>query len=308
VFAADQVAFKPGSGKIAVEIDGKPFTNYYYQWRQASPFLHPLSTTTGKTVTRGFPVERVEGESNDHVWHHGLWYAHGDINGVDFWREPTGDPVQDKKAPLPFGRFVVKGEPKTAGVGKSGTITGEFDMAGPGNNVLGTLMESLTFSRQGTNNVIDVHVTLLADRGVPLKMGDTEEGSLGLRFADEFRQDRGATLANSQGLVTTEKIWGKRARWVDYSTTLKGEKVGVAILDHPKNPKHPTYWHARGYGLCAANPFGEHDFHNDKSRDGSITIPKDGKLEFRYRVVIHTGDAESAKVAELWAAYQKEKP
>jgi Methane oxygenase PmoA len=116
--------------------------------------------------------------------------------------------------------------------------------------------------------------------------------------------ERGATLSNSDGLVTTEKIWGKRAKWVDYSTTLKGQKAGVAILDHVKNPKHPTYWHARGYGLCAANPFGEHDFHNDKSRDGSVTIPKDGKLEFRYRVVIHPGDAKDAKVEELSAAFK----
>jgi len=91
---------------------------------------------------------------------------------------------------------------------------------------------------------------------------------------------------------------------VDYTTTLKGQRVGVAIFDHPENPKYPTYWHARGYGLCAANPFGEHDFHNDKSREGSVTIPKGGELEFRYRVMIHPGDAREAKVDELSARYK----
>ena len=183
-------------------------------------------------------------------------------------------------------------------------LTAELDLMTPEKKSLGTIVESITFSRRGANHIVDLHVTLRADQGVPLKMGDTEEGSLGLRFADEFRQDRGATLLNSDGLVTTEKIWGKRAKWVDYSTMLKGQKVGVAIFDHAKNPKHPTYWHARGYGVCAANAFGEHDFYNDKSRDGSMTIPQGGKLEFRYRVVIHPGDAKDAKVEELSAAFK----
>ena len=302
--AAGPVVFKSEPGKVAVEIDGKPFTNYYYNWKTANPFLHPLKTTTGLTVTRGFPVEKIEGESSDHIWQHGLWYSHGDINGVDFWREITGDPAQDKKFPMPVGHLVPKSEPKTASKGNSGMLTAELDLMTPEKKSLGTIVESITFSRQGANHIVDLHVTLRADQGVPLKMGDTEEGSLGLRFADEFRQDRGATLLNSDGLVTTEKIWGKRAKWVDYSTMLKGQKVGVAIFDHAKNPKHPTYWHARGYGVCAANAFGEHDFYNDKSRDGSVTIPQGGKLEFRYRVVIHTGDARDAKVEELSAAFK----
>ena len=304
VAIAGPVVFKPAPGKIAVEIDGKLFTNFYYGWKTANPFLHPLMTSSGLAVTRAFPVEKIDGESSDHIWHHGLWYSHGDINGMDFWRETTGDPTQDSKFPLPVGRMIAKVEPKTAVREDSGTLTAELDLMTSDNKSLGTVLESFTFSRQGVNHVVDVQVTLRADRGVALNMGDTEEGSLGIRFADEFRQDRGATLLNSDGLVTTEKIWGKRAKWVDYSTTLKGQKVGVAILDHPKNPKYPTYWHARGYGLCAANPFGEHDFHNDKSRDGGVTIPKGGELEFRYRVMIHPGDAREAKVEEVSAEYK----
>jgi hypothetical protein len=143
-------------------------------------------------------------------------------------------------------------------------------------------------------------MTIFADKGVALKLGDTEEGTFGLRLADEFREDHGATLLNSDGLTGSAKIWGKRAKWVDYTSTIAGQKCGVAIFDHPSNPKHPTYWHARNYGLNAANPFGEHDFYKDKSRDGSMTIPAGGKLEFRYRVVIHPGDAAEAQVEKLY--------
>jgi Family of unknown function (DUF6807) len=99
---------------------------------------------------------------------------------------------------------------------------------------------------------------------------------------------------NSDRLTGTDRIWGKRAKWVDYSAKLKGETAGVLILDHPSNPKYPTFWHARGYGLNAANPFGEHDFFSDKTRDGGITIPAAGSLTFGYRVVIHSGPADTA--------------
>mgnify|MGYP001073395924 FL=1 len=94
---------------------------------------------------------------------------------------------------------------------------------------------------------------------------------------------------------------------MDYSTVVGDEKVGVTIIDHPGNPKYPTYWHARGYGLCAANPFGERDFLKDKTRDGSLTVPAGGSLTFRYRVLIHPGSVEPADAARWAADFAKEK-
>ncbi|MBA3441102.1 MAG: PmoA family protein [Pyrinomonadaceae bacterium] len=299
-----QVSFKQSPNKIDVEIAGKPFTTLYYDAKWPKPFLHPLRASSGTIVTRGFPLEKIEGESNDHFWHRGLWFAHGDINGIDFWREASGDPAKDAKLPLPVGRIVSKAQPKTTNGKNEGTITTDFNLVAPDSKVVGTLREQYTFRRVGQNNIIDLQATILADQGTSLKMGDTEEGLLGFRFADEFRQDRGATLSNSEGLKGTENIWGKRARWVDYSTTIKGEKTGVVIFDHPQNPKHPTFWHARGYGLNAANPFGEHDFYNDKSRDGSLTIPAGKDLSFRYRVVIHPGTVESLGADQLFTAFK----
>jgi hypothetical protein len=254
-------------------------------------------------VTRNYPVEKIPGESTDHIWHHGIWYGHGDINGVDFWREFTGNPTEDAKFRLPIGRFVLKGKPQLKTSGSAGTITADFDLVRPDKTSLGTVRQVFTIRRSGSDNLIDAVITISADRGIALKMGDTEEGSFGLRFADEFREDRGAILTNSDGLKGTAKIWGKRARWVDYSTSIKGEQLGVSIFDHPQNPKHPTYWHARGYGLCGVNPFGEHDFHNDKTRDGSVTIPAGKNLVFRYRVVVHTGHGDASNIEKLFVAF-----
>jgi hypothetical protein len=298
--AQGRVSFKEGNKTVEVEIDGKPLATFHYEDNWLKPFLHAVRASSGTVVTRGYPLEKIAGESSDHFWHHGIWYGHGDINGVDFWREFTGDPKEDAKFKLPIGRFVMKGKPRLKGGRESGTLSVELDLVRPDKAGLGTIREVFTFRRQGADNLIDAEVTISADRGTALKMGDTEEGALGLRFADEFKEDRGAILTNSNGLKGTNQIWGKQARWVDYSTTIKGEQVGVSILDHPQNPKHPTYWHARGYGLCAANPFGEHDFYNDKTRDGSLTIQAGRTLTFRYRVVFHAGTGDAAQIEQLF--------
>ena len=294
VGAEHAVSFKHGTDRVDVEMDGEPLTTFYHGAEWDKPFLHPLRTLSGIVVTRGFPVEKIEGETTDHLWHRGLWYGYEDINEVDFWRELSEDKT---------GRIVSRSTPTTATNRHSGTLTSQSDLVSPDRKVLGTLQEEFTFRASGTNIFIDARLTLSADRGVSLKMGDAEDGGFALRLADEFRQDRGAILLNSNGLIGTENIWGKRARWVDYSTKLKGQKVGVAMFDHPHNAQHPTYWHARGRGSCVANPFGARAFLGDKSQDGSMTILAGSRLELRYRVVIHPGDAREADLERVYADY-----
>ena len=106
-------------------------------------------------------------------------------------------------------------------------------------------------------------------------------------------------IVNSSGLIDGA-AWGKPARWVDYSAPIAGRTIGVAAFDHPTNLRHPALWHAREYGLCAANPFGIHDFTGAPPGSGDYTIPAGGTLELRYRFVFHTLDAEGARVEERW--------
>ena len=301
--AQGKVSFKEGTQKVDIEINGQPLATFHYEDTWLKPFLQAVRSASGTIVTRGYPFDKIAGESNDHFWHHGIWYGHGDINGIDFWREFTGNATEDAKFKLPIGRFVIKGKPQLKMSRESGSLSAAFDLMRADKTSLGTIREVFTFRRSGNDNVIDAEITVSADRGVALKMGDTEEGSLGLRFADEFKEDRGAILTNSDGLKGAANIWGKRARWVDYSTSIKGEQLGVSIFDHPKNPKHPTFWHARGYGLCGVNPFGEHDFFNDPKRDGSLTIPVGKKLVFRYRLVIHAGAGDASNIEKAFGAF-----
>lgn len=293
--AAAQVSFHSSPGRIEIHIDGKPFSNLYDGAERAQPFLHPLRAASGVAVTRGYPVKTIEGESRDHHFHHGLWFTHSDINGVDFWRD---------QGPEQTGRMVAIRKPAAS----RDTLSGQYILTAPGGGKVGAIEQTFRFAAHGALRIVDVQVTLRADQGAALKLGDTEEAGLGFRFRDEFREDRGAVLSNSEGLVGSRNIWGKRAAWVDYSTVVDKERVGVTIFDHPGNPRYPTYWHARNYGFCAANAFGERSFTRDALRDGTLRVPEGGSVTFRYRVVVHPGGIGDFDAAPWAASFAKEQP
>jgi hypothetical protein len=113
-------------------------------------------------------------------------------------------------------------------------------------------------------------------------------------------------IVNSEG-VRDGATWGKRAKWVDYYGPADGKQVGMAIFDHPSNPRHPTWWHVRDYGLFAANPFGVHDFEKKPAGEGDMKVPAGQSVTWRYRFYLHEGDEKAGKVAEAYEAYAASK-
>ena len=136
-----------------------------------------------------------------------------------------------------------------------------------------------------------------------MKFGDTKEGTFAVRLTTALEERRTGRMVNAEGASGEKSVWGKRSAWVDYAGELEGEKLGIAFLDHPANPRHPTWWHSRAYGLFAANPFGQHDFENDKTKDGSLSLAAGESVRFRYRVIIHPGDAAAAGIAGQFSKY-----
>lgn len=288
---SQSVSFKQETGKIEIWVDGQPFTTYYFEGYK-KPIFFPLRAASGTIVTRGYPmITGVPGEAQDHPHHKGLWFTHGDVNGVDFWSET------DKTGKIVHRKFVaVKGGPKR------GVLRSENDWVTPaGETVLREIREVTVHSRPGVRVMdFDLKLTALVDS---VKFGDTKEGSFGMRLAQPFSDKNGGQLENAQGGQGEKECWGKPADWVDYTAKINGESVGVAIFDHPASFRHPSHWHVRGYCLFAVNPFGLHDFYNDKTKDGSHTLKKGQSMNFRYRVYIHPGNTQEAKIAEQYKAY-----
>lgn len=242
-------------------------------------------------------MEKVEGETKDHPHHRGLWFTHGDVNKVDFWMNEKGSRGRS-------GVIDLEKIEKVQGGKKQGTIAASFIWKTPEGEPLLREHRTMVFHSAPDVRIIDFDVTFTA-MPESVKFGDTKEGFFAIRLRDELIERKGGALVNAEGAKGMRQVWGKPSPWNDYSGTLEGKTVGVAIFDHPTNPKHPTYWHSRDYGLFAANALGEHDFFNDKTRDGGITLAKGAKLRFRYRVLIHEGDAAAAGIAKRWEEYKK---
>jgi hypothetical protein len=303
--AGAQVKITPGPEKIAVEINGKPFTDFYIGGDVSKPALWPLRAASGTYVTRAWPLEKAEDEANiakpDHPHQRGMWFAHAKVNGLDFWNIA---PLDQRPYNQPDrGKIVLNKLGEVKGGQKQGSIAATFDWKDHDGKTLLTESRVMTFYADKDLRTIDFDITLMAREKVTF--GDEKDGLFGVRIRPVL-QEQGGTghITNADGQAGEKAVWGKPSNWCDYSGEIAGEKVGIAILDNPANPGHPVRWHARGYGLFAANPFAHGSM--DKSEHETPTALEAGNsLRFRYRMIIHPGDAKSADIAGQWAKYAK---
>ncbi len=305
---------------LRVELNGKLFTEYYYT-NVPRPFCYPIIGPGGVAMTRNFPMAKVPGEEFDHPHHRSLWFGHGPVNGVDVWTEKATT-----------GRIRHRGFADISSGVNEGFIKTLNDWVAPDGKVLCSDEQTVRF-RAPTNGVItlDFEITIHASNG-DVTFGDSKEGSFAIRVAESMRvlqpmkrgeparagkghivlstgeRDNGVSAAAAKDAKREAVTWGKRAAWCDYYGPVDDKIVGFAILDHPSNPRHPTWWHVRDYGLFAANPFGQHDFESLKDHHaGDLKIATGQSITFRYRVIIHEGDEKQARIAAHFEEFAKTK-
>jgi hypothetical protein len=281
--------------RLRIELNGELFTEYFFK-DTPRPYFYPLIGPGKAHMTRNWPMQNPPGEEHDHPHHRSLWFAHIDLNKHDFWSEAKG-----------FGKIVHDGFDEIKSGEESGVIRSKDKWVASDGTVVCT--DDRTFRvyapKEGSERMFDFEVTIHASNG-ELTFGDNKDGMMAIRLAETMRLKGGhGHIVNSEG-VRDDTAWGKRANWCDYYGPVDGKTVGVAIFDHPSNPRHPTWWHVRDYGLFAANPFGRHDFEklSDKSA-GNLKVPAGESITFRYRFLIHDGDEKEGKVAANYEAYVK---
>lgn len=291
--AAGQVTLTQADGKLRIEINGELFSEYHYE-KVSRPFFHPVIGPGGARMTRDWPIlEGNADEAQDHPHHRSLWYAHGDVNGHDFWSE------SDKAGTIAHEKFL---ETRS---GKTGIIKSRNRWVAKDGTIICTDERTISI-RPGARGAryLDFDITLQASHG-DITLGDTKEGSMAIRLAPTIRL-KGKVgkghIINSQG-TTDGKTWGDRAKWCDYYGPVNGKTVGVAIFDHPENPRHPTWWHVRDYGLFAANPFGVHDFEKKAPGTGDLKVPSGKSVTFRYRFYFHEGTPQQADIEKRYQEY-----
>jgi hypothetical protein len=319
-----EVLAHPADRRVDVTVDGKPFTSYAWPERVTKPILYPIRTARGTIVTRGFPLDTRPGERVDHTHQVGYWFTYGDVDGVDFWGNSEAIPPEERaKMGVIRQREVV--------ASKSGAGHGELEVRAdwvmPGGAVALEETTRFSFRADALSRTID-RITTLSSKG-KVTFRDTKEGMLGIRVARSLEQpaDKPEVFSDATGKPTAvpvldntgvtglytsseglkgDAVWGKRARWMALSGHVGDEDVVLLLLDHPKNPGHPTYWHARGYGLFAANPFGPKAFSNGKEEERPYAIDSGQPAVFRHRLAILPGPFSADAAEAAWKAFASE--
>lgn len=312
--AQDGVTITKDKDTLEFKIGKALVSKYHFAEKVAKPYFWPMNAPGDIPVTRAWPMlEGEPKETKDHVHQKSAWFCHGDVipegielkqrvkgvDGVDFWSENVN-----------AGKIVCVevGTPKN----------------GPKHSMVSTRNEWRT--ADGTKIMDETRVIHLQDLGdsrlfvleidlhasvCPITFGDTKEGSMGVRVNDEMMVKNGGAFFNAEGKKVSDPksdapIWGTRSVWCDYVGMVRGKQVGVAVFDDPAN-KTPSCWHARGYGLLAANPFGRNrsGFPEMKGKDDLVKLAKGDHLKLRYGILLHTGDTKEGKVAEAFETFKK---
>lgn len=275
---------RPEQGKVDIYMGGQFFTSYLYEHELLNkPVLFPLMSANGQTLTRGYPLATREGESTDHTHHHGIWFNHGEVNGIDFWNAGRTPPVSGVR----YGKIEHTQFQQIQSGNKGQLIVNKTwvdDNAAP---VLDE-QTTYTFSGDDKTRVITLAIELTA-RESDIHFEDSKEALFGIRVADELRintgEFSGATghYRNSEGVEGYPDVWGKRASWMQLAGELENAKISLIIFDDIANINHPPHWMARDYGLFAVNNLGSKAYGDTPL---NYVLPQHQSQTFRYQIIV----------------------
>jgi hypothetical protein len=310
---------KDAEKKVDVMVDGHLFTSYIYPDNIKKPVLYPLTTPQGTRITRKFPLEPSVGERIDHPHHVGLWFNYGDVNGLDFWN--NSDSIRPEKR----NRYGTIQHQKILSM-HDGRLEVLMHWVSPEGRILLKEHTIFVFQAIGDEYSIDRITTLTAVDG-DVSFKDNKEGVLGIRVRRELElpADKPDIFTDAKGIPTMVKVlnnegvngqylnangvegldcWGKRADWMVLSSHIDKEDISLVVLDHPQNVGYPTYWHARGYGLFAANPLGQAVL--SEGKESLNFILKNGEsVIFKHRIIIANHKCSKMELDSKFTAFSK---
>jgi hypothetical protein len=310
--------------QVDILVSGKLFTSYLYTDKISNlkkPVLFPVIASNGAIITRGFPLETRPGERIDHPHHIGMWLNYGEVNDLDFWGHSDATPPERAHRMGVIRHRQIK---HAEGGEGNGILEVSMDWLKPdGTVILGEITRFIVRATEHTR-IID-RITKLTAVKESVLFNDTKEGMFAIRVnrALEHPSDKPVVLSDIHGNTTNVPVldntgvtghylsssgiegmdvWGKRSKWVALSGEIDKEKVSVVIFDHPTNVGYPMYWHARGYGLFAANPLGQNVFSKGKE-SMNLTLQPGKSVIFTYRTLILTEEAIAEKIEKDYVKF-----
>lgn len=304
---SDGLTVEPTEAGAKVLVDGELFAEYVTD-AGTQPSVWPIIGPSGHEMTRSLPLGPARpAERNDHPHHRSLWFAHGDVNGHDFWHLPEDPATGPRIAHREFVRSGLDESGLPVLVAENDWMVGDQRLLSDERTLRFGVVEP---GDPGSPRYLDFSVRLMASDG-PVEFGDTKEGSFAVRVPGPMKLDAGlgGRVFNSRGEGNAD-AWGRPARWVAYEGPLEVAADGalpalggVVIMTHPDGFRPACRWHVRGYGLFAANPFGESDFPQAETTQGAVALEQGGELFLAYRVVFYSGSADIEAIDRWYDLY-----
>jgi hypothetical protein len=277
VSAAKISAVKVGS-KINVTIDNKFFTSYIFSDDEKYPFFFPVNSPgSGGSVTSM--------RNGEYPHHSSLFFGCDLLNGGNYWQEG-----------LERGRIISVNAEIVKQGGDTVIITDECIWSRPGAD--SPVKDYRTITITAPSDAIyqidfEINMEILTD--VTIKK--TNHSLFSVRIASDLSVKNGGTMINAEGLKSEKETFGKKSSWMDYYGKRGDSIEGLAIFQNPANPWFLSPWFTRDYGFISPTPM-------FWPENGIDTILKKGTvLKLRYRVLVHTGDHNQAKIAEAYRKY-----
>jgi hypothetical protein len=272
---------------LSCVLDGKTLWTLNHAKEEGKPYFHPVCLGGGTALTWLRP--------GDHIWHRALWFSWKFINKLNYWEEDKSGKSQGASDIVDM-----KFEERDGGV----AITMNLDYHPHGKpSVLKEVRRiaisppdaegcyrmdwRMTWTAQGEDAVLDRTPTK-ADGG-PAWGGYAGLSFRAVQAMTEYQAFDSEGRKNLEG-------HGQKARWLDFSGVVNKETkqaAGVAMFDHPSNPRHPTPWF-----VIMGGTFGYTSpaFLFDKAH----TIPAGQSLSLAYRVLIHPGRGDKERLEKEW--------
>jgi len=248
--------------QVSMRIDGVEKTRWHHSKSYPRPFFFPFNGPSGESLTRmGHP-----GAPN-HDHHRSVWFAHHIVEGNNFWADTTKAHVRQKQwLAYRDGDDEAALAVRTGWYNPAGKEVMEADIVA----ALRPVDKDKAEQAAAGEYLLELQITLRPPAGVEkVSLAKTNFGFLAVRMAKTMSgYFGGGTISSSEGAVGEKAIFGKRARWMDYSGPItagagsmrKTVDEGITYFDHPSNPGSPVGWHVRedgwmGAGFCMYKPY-----------------------------------------------------
>jgi hypothetical protein len=263
---------------------GRVVWQHVHDARVGKPYLR-FGLLDGTELTRPCPIPDGYPKA-DHPWHRALWWSWKAINGVNFWEENQR------------GTEPVKVEVTTKGDG-SARIDMTIAYHLPEQAPVATEHRLITVGEPDASGsyFIDWQATFAPADDNEVVFNQNSYTGLALRLAAEFSVETAAgqpawTFRDSEGRTNSND---KTARWVAYQgTATNGQPAGVAIFDHPENPRYPTWWQTRDH-YPYMNP--------SLACREAVTLSPGQSLALRYRILVYQGEKTPEGLDSAWKAF-----